>query len=275
MPGSILAGFPEPAYISGLLGLAWGVYRLDFRTRALGYGKAYAGWLRIRFDGCLAAADRFCRLPASIGLFCRPQQDRVVFAVGISAHDSDALCLWTLEFPCLLQVLIDTWGNIGGYTGPLVLVMALIGVMRKSADRGLRLLLLIWVLLCWARTFGVQPFTAIIDHLPLLSRAVFCRYAGASWILALTILAAYGLDEFRGAAPRRRGVFAIVMVLLLVCVAVAWPQRAFWGWSQGKLLVMFAFLGAAVFWALAGLAALGLAWRISHLERRRTIHRSA
>ena len=25
---SILAGFPEPAYISGLLALAWGIYRL-------------------------------------------------------------------------------------------------------------------------------------------------------------------------------------------------------------------------------------------------------
>ena len=32
---------------------------------------------------------------------------------------------------------------------------------------------------------------------------------------------------------------------------------------------MFAFLGAAVFWALAGLAALALAWRISRPETRR------
>ena len=149
--------------------------------------------------------------------------------------------------------------------------MALAGVMRKSADRGLKVLLLIWVLLCWARNFGVQPITAIIDHLPLLDRAIFFRYAGASWILALTILAAYGLDEFRDATPRRRNGFAIVMILLLVCVALAWPQRAFWGWSHGKALVMFAFLGAALFWALAGLTALWLAWRISHQERRRTI----
>ena len=61
------------------------------------------------------------------------------------------------------------------------------------------------------RNFGVQPITAIIDHLPLLDRAIFFRYAGASWILALTILAAYGLDEFRDATPRRRNVFAIVV----------------------------------------------------------------
>ena len=141
--------------------------------------------------------------------------------------------------------------------------MALVGVTRKSADRGLRLLLLIWVLLCWARNFGVQPITVIIDHLPLLNRAIFFRYVGASWILALTILAAYGLDEFLHTTPRRRNGFAIVMILLLVCVALAWPQRAFWGWSHGKAMVMFVFLGAALFWAFAGLTALGLAWRIS------------
>ena len=267
----ILAGFPEPAYISGLLGLAWGIYRLAsaperwvMARRTLGgfaFGLMVASPLLIAFADYLLQSDSFAvhnktgwSLPwASVPMTVMP------YVYG------------PLNFPLSSQVLIDTWGNIGGYTGPLVLVMALTGVMRKSADRGLRLLLFIWVLLCWARTFGVQPFTAFIDHLPLLSQAVFCRYAGASWILALTILAAYGLDEFRGTAPRRRGVFAFVMVLLLVCVAVAWPQRAFWGWSQGKLLVMFAFLGASVFWALAGLAALGLAWRIPHLEKRRTI----
>ncbi len=134
-----------------------------------------------------------------------------------------------LNFTLSSKVLIDTWGSIGGYIGPLVLAMALAGVMRKSADRGLKLLPLIWVLLCWARTFGLQPITAIIDHLPLLKRAFFFRYANASWIMALTVLAAYGLDEFRSATPRRRYGFAIVTVLLLVCVALAWPQRTFWG----------------------------------------------
>ena len=61
--------------------------------------------------------------------------------------------------------------------------MALAAVLRKSADRGLKLLLLAWVLLCWARNFGLQPITAIIDHLPLLNRAIFFRYSGASWII--------------------------------------------------------------------------------------------
>jgi hypothetical protein len=268
---SILAGFPEPAYISGLLALAWGIYRLAsaperwvMARRALGgfaLGLLVATPLLIAFVDYLLQSDSF------------------------GAHDNGGASLPWISLPATLmpyiygplnftlssQVLVDTWGSIGGYTEPLVLVMALAGFMRKSADRGLRLLLLVWVLLCWARTFGVQPITVIIDHLPLLKRAIFFRYASASWIMALTILAAYGLDGFRAAMPRRRSGFAIVLALLLVCVAIAWPQRTFWGWSHGKALVMLGFLGAAFFWALAGLTALGLAWRISHPERRRTI----
>jgi hypothetical protein len=261
---SILAGFPEPAYISGLLALAWGLYRLTsaparwvFAKRALGgfaLGLLVTAPLLIAFADYLLQSDSF------------------------DVHKKSGMSMPWASLPETLipyiygplNVLVDTWGSFGGYTEALVLVMALVGVMRKSADRGLKLLLLIWVLLCWARNFGVQPITAIIDHLPLLNRVIFFRYVGASWILALTILAAYGLDEFRAIAPRRRNAFAIVMILLLVCVPLAWPQRAFWGWSHGKALVMFAFLGAALLWAFAGLTALGLAWRISHPETRRT-----
>jgi len=262
---SILAGFPEAAYISGLLALAWGLYRLAstparwvFARRALGgfaLGLLVATPLLIAFVDYLLQSDSF------------------------EVHKKSGMSMPWASLPPIvmpyvygpMNVLIGTWGSFGGYTEALVLVMAMAGLMRKSADRGLKLLLLIWVLLCWARNFGVQPITAIINHLPLLDRALFFRYAGASWILALTILAAYGLDEFRGTAPRRRNCFAMVMILLLVCVALAWPQRAFWGWSHGKALVMFAFLGAALFWVLAGLTALALAWRISRPERRRTI----
>jgi hypothetical protein len=260
---SILAGFPEPAYISGLLALAWGLYRLTseparwvFARRALGgfaLGLLVTAPLLIAFVDYLLQSDSF------------------------EVHTKGGMSMpWASLAPMVIpyvygpmNVLVDTWGSFGGYTQALVLVMALVGIMRKSADRGLKLLLLIWILLCWARNFGVQPVTAIIDHLPLLNRAIFFRYGGASWIMALTILAAYGLEEFRGARPRRRNSFAVVIILLLVCVALAWPQRAYWGWSHGKALVMFAVLGASLFWVFAGLAALGLAWRISHPETRR------
>ena len=260
---SILAGFPEPAYISGLLALAWGLYRLTseparwvFARRALGgfaLGLLVTAPLLIAFVDYLLQSDSF-----------------EVHTKGGMSMPWASLSVMVIPYVYgPMNVLVDTWGSFGGYTEALVLVMALVAVMRKSADRGLKLLLLLWVLLCWARNFGVQPVTVVINHLPLLNRALFFRYAGASWIMALIILAAYGLDEFRGATPRRRNSLAVVMILLLVCVALAWPQRAYWGWSHGKALVMFAFLGAALFWVLAGLAAAALAWRISRPETRR------
>ncbi len=259
---SILAGFPEPAYISGLLALAWGLYRLASAPARWVYARRALGGFAL---GLLVTA------PLLIAFV-----DYLLQSDSFEVHTKAGMTMpWSWLPPMVMPYVygpmnvIGAWGGFGGYTEALVLVMALAGVMRKSADRGLKLLLLTWVLLCWARNFGVQPITVIIDHLPLLSRAIFFRYAGASWIMALAILAAYGLDEFRGATPRRRNSFAMVMILLLVCVALAWPQRAYWGWSHGKALVMFAFLGAAFFWALAGLAALALAWRISRPETRR------
>jgi len=259
---SILAGFPEPAYISGLLALAWGLYRLASAPARWVYARRALGGFAL---GLLVTA------PLLIAFV-----DFLLQSDSFEVHTKGGLTMpWSWLPPMVMPYVygplnvIGAWGGFGGYTEALVLVMALAGVMRKSADRGLKLLLLTWVLLCWARNFGLQPITVIIDHLPLLSRAIFFRYAGASWIMALAILAAYGLDEFRGATPRRRNSFAMVMILLPVCVALAWPQRAYWGWSHGKALVMFAFLGAALFWALAGLAALALAWRISRPETRR------
>lgn len=267
---SLLAGFPEPAYIGGLLALAWGLYRLAsaparwvMARRALGglcLGLLVAAPLLIAFVDYLLQSDSFAvhkvggvslpwaALPATV----------MPYVYG------------PLNFLLSSDVLVNLWGRIGGYTGAMVLVMAVAGITRTPADRGLKLLLLTWVILCWARTFGVQPFTAIINHLPLLSHNQFYRYADASWILALIILAAYGLDEFRNTTPRRRYAFAAVLILLFVCIAIAWPLRAAWGWSHGKALVMFACLALAVFWELAGLAALALAWRIPHGERRRT-----
>ena len=268
---SVLAGFPEPPYISGLLALAWGIYRLT---------SAPARWIVVRrvlggFGLGLLVASPL--LIAFVDYLFQSDSFEVHKAGGVSLPWASLPAMLMpyvygpLNFFLSSDTLIGIWGSIGGYTGALVLVVALVGVTSKSPDRGLRVLLLTWVLLCWARTFGVQPITAIMNHLPLLNRANFFRFSNTSWILALIILAAYGLDEFCAITPRRRNVFAIVIVLLLICVALAWPQRTFWGWSHSKAIVMFALLGGGFLWALVGLVALWLAWRIVRQERRRTI----
>jgi hypothetical protein len=133
------------------------------------------------------------------------------------------------------------------------------------------LLLLAWILLAWAKTFGVQPLTGLMNHIPLMRQANFFRYAPPSWSLALIILAAFGLDDFRNNTPGRRSAFGITIGLLVIAIALAWPQRAFWERPRAFVPLMFLLLGLSLAWALAGLLAAALSWKLLHGERRRIV----
>ena len=266
---SILAGFPEPAYISGLLVIAWGLYRLASEPERWTMARrTLAGWalgmlvaapLLIAFVDYVRQSDSFAihnlgerSLPwAAFSAILMPY---VYGSLGTSLH----------SLP-----LSHIWDNIGGYTSLLVILMAVVGLTSRSARRGLKFLLLAWILLAWAKTFGVQPVTAVMNHLPLIRQANFFRYAPPSWSLALIILAAFGLDDFRKYTPGWREAFGIVMSLLAVGIALAWPQRAFWERPQTLTPIMFLLLGLSLAWALAGLFAAGLSWKLLHGEKRR------
>jgi len=266
---SILAGFPEPAYISGLLVLAWGLYRLVSEPERWTMARrAIAGWalgmlvaapLLIAFVDYLRQSDSFGihnlgekSLPWAA--FSATLMPYVYGSLGTSLHS---------------MPLSYIWDNIGGYTSTLVIVMAVVGLTGQSAHRGLKFLLLGWILLAWAKTFGVQPVTSLMNHLPLLRQANFFRYAPPSLDLALIILAAFGLDEFRNNTPVRRWAFGITLVLLTMGIALAWPRRTFWERPQALAPIMFLLLCLALAWALAGLLAVGLSWKLLHGEQRR------
>ncbi len=266
---SILAGFPEPAYINGLLVLAWGLYRLAIEPERWTMARrAIAGWtlgmlvaapLLIAFVDYVRQSDSFAihnlgekSLPWAA--FSATLMPYVYGSLGTSLH----------SLP-----LSHIWDNIGGYTSSLVILMAVVGLTSSSAHRGLKFLLLAWILLAWAKTFGVQPVTAVMNHLPLIRQANFFRYAPASWSLSLIILAALGLDDFRDNAPSRRRAFGIAMGLLTIGIVLAWPQRAFWERPPALTPVMFLLLGLSSTWALAGLLAAGLSWKRLQGEKRR------
>jgi len=266
---SILAGFPEPAYISGLMALAWGVYRLasapsrwTMARRLIGgwlLGLMIAAPLLISFVDYLRQSDSFSLHKTGGAWLSWPAlaSTFLPYAYGPVAFNFNS------------KVLDGVWGSIGGYTGLLIIIMAVVGLSSRVGPRGLKIVLVSWIVLCGGRTFGVQPFTALVSHLPLLNRAAFYRYAPPSWILALIILAAFGLDAFSKGRPSRRIPFGVASVLLLICVALAWPMHTFWTWTHGQALVMSAFLGLSLAWALFGLIAMAALWRIPQNEKRR------
>lgn len=258
---SILAGFPETAYISSLPVLAWGVYRLSSasdpwamsRRAIIGLvlGMLVTAPLLIAFVDYVRQSDSFGIHNAGETFL-----PGAAFSATLMPYSYGSLGTTLSSIP-----LSNIWATIGGYTSPLILVLAVVGVTGKSAHRGLKFLLLGWILLAGCKTFGVRPVMALMNHIPLMRQANFLRYAPPSWELAIIILAAFGLDEFRNRIPRQRGPFGIVTALLAVGVVLAWPQRVFWDRPQALIPLAFIFLALSATWALSGLLVARFFWK--------------
>ena len=258
---SILAGFPETAYISALLVLAWGLYRLVSEPKRWTMARrAIAGFvlgLLVATPLLIAFVD-YMRQSGSFGIHNGGEKSLpwAAFSATLMPYVYGSLGTSLHSLP-----LSQIWFAIGGYTDILIILMALVGLSSRSAHRGLKFILLAWILLAWAKTFGVPPVMGLINHLPLMKQTNFFRYAPPSWELAMIILAAFGLDDFMNRTPGWRKPFGVAIGLLAIGIALAWPQRAFW--ERPKALVPFGFLllGLSVAWALTGLFAAGLSWK--------------
>ncbi|MBV8672491.1 MAG: hypothetical protein JOZ33_03570 [Acidobacteriaceae bacterium] len=265
---TILAGFPEPAYISALLVLAWWIHRIvTTPDHWMVARRCLCGWivgifiaspLLISFVDYIAQSDSlklhkigggalpWAAVPATIMPY-------VYGPLGSSFHS---------------KLIQGIWDGIGGYTTTLILLFAAAGVVGKAGERGLKAILAAWVFFALAKTYGVQPIAALINHLPLFREAAFYRYAPSSWELALAILAAFGMESLRKGALKIRWPFGVAIVLLLAGIVLAWPTHSYFGQPRNQLPIMGFFLGIAAGWSLITLAVVAIAWTRLHGERR-------
>jgi hypothetical protein len=267
--GSLLAGFPEAAYINGLLALAWALYRFFGERRRW----RFAG--RVMYGGLLGL---LLAAPLLVAFF-----DYLLTTNSLTSHTFGKAflpiqALSNLYLPYVYgpifhtagsKVLGDVWGNVGGYAGILLVFIACVGAMAGGRERGLRWLLLGWVLLAWAKSFGFTPVMEIMNHIPLLREAAFYRYAPPSWEMALAILAAMALNDLHRSLPRVLWPLAWTLGTLALAVFLAWPWRASWVWPAGQIEKMGMLMGVAILWALMGLGLVLLAWFVLREERRR------
>ncbi len=268
---SILAGFPEPAYISGLLALAWGVYRLAgeqdrwgmARRAAIGFvlGLLVAAPLLIAFADYLQRSDSFS-----------------VHLLGEAALPIESFAQTMMPYvygpmPSIFhsQPMTGIWGSTGGYAGSMLVLMALVGLCRRSTHGRLRILVACWVGIAWAKSLGVQPIRGIMNFIPLLRRAAFFRYADPSWIFALVVLAAFGLDELSSLPPRRRYPFGIALAMLGLAVGAAWPTHAFWQRPTSLRPLMFLLIGLSLAWVVVEFVLTSLLWTRLQLGTRRIL----
>ncbi|MHB1641204.1 MAG: YfhO family protein [Acidithiobacillus sp.] len=267
--GSLLAGFPEAAYINGLLALAWALYRFFLEQRRWQFAKqvVYGGILGLLTSAPLlvAFADY---LPTTHALTSHAFGD-----VFLPVQALSNIFLPYIYGPIFYMqgnnIPSGIWGGIGGYAGVLVFLFAVMGAVSGKKERGLRWLLFCWIVIAWAKTFGFIPVVEVINHFPFMRDAAFFRYSPPSWEMALVILAAMSLNDIKQPGIRIKWAFYITIVFLCLAIYLSWPWGKAWLWTHSQTLRMVVLLCVAAVWAIGGLLLILFLWHCIKSERRR------
>jgi hypothetical protein len=227
---SFYAGFPEIAYIDGMLAACWFAWRAaGLRGGALrafaGKGTAGTGAAVLLSAPLLVPFTEYLGHGALGG-----HVDGVVGRVHLTTPALSQLLLPYVYGPIFAfgdarLTLTGIWFDVGGFLSTSLLFFGLLGLLGPGR-RGLKLVLLGWIVLALARIYREPPLLGeVLGVLPGMSRIAFFRYAFPSVELALVVLAALGLDGVARAAPARRRVALASGVSLALVVAAALDAR--------------------------------------------------
>jgi hypothetical protein len=227
--GSLYAGFPETAYIDGLLALLWAVCRL----RGLSARACRSALLQAAGGGIVGL---LLAAPAVWPLLEYLTHANVGGHNGFLGDDSLPFAAFPMfVLPYLYGPLFafstsdpgdmlssQMWGKIGGYAGVAVLVLAVVGLVHNRRAPELRYALAGWFIICLLKTAQVPIVAQAMNLVPGLRTVAFYRYSEASWSFAALVLAVLALDQWRrdGQAARARALTAAITGVLLVLFAV-------------------------------------------------------
>lgn len=266
---SLYAGFPETAYVDGLLAGAWSLLRVlepDSAGRRLAVlGRIAAGGvlglllaapillafgeymhsstmgLRTIGFGAFAYPPRFTALPFFPHVFGLPS--------GLWVEDR-------------AHALANVFDLNGGWLGLAVAFLATLAALTPGRRRGLRWLLAGWIVVSFLKTLAVPGMTALVNLIPGAALIPWFRYGPPAWEMAAAVLAAMAIDDWRRAtAPAPwRAVLAGVLVLAAAGAALAAGGPVFRSLLQSIPQYGW-YLGASVAGGLAALAAVAFVWR--------------
>ena len=198
---SIYAGFPETAYLDGLVIAVWALVRLSgldhhqirrYLAIVLGAGlvgflivapvlTAFVDYLPHVFTGGHGGAFAHGAVPRpGIATLMFPYLFGPIF--GFTSAPAGGL------------VLNRFWSNVGGYLTVATVLLALVGLQGRY-HRLLRFCLAGVAVLCIGRTFGVSPFVTVFNALPGMSSVAAYRYSYPAFEFCLIVLAAFGLES--------------------------------------------------------------------------------
>jgi hypothetical protein len=266
LAGSFLAGYPETFLIDALFVGVWALVRTIGPGRS--HVRAVAGKLALA-----AGASTALALPLVVAFL-----DYLRFA-DTGGHDSGSYARVTLPARTLAQLLlpysagpidafraqgaVDTlsafWGSVGGYLDVTLVAAALVGAIGRR-NRILRLVLVAWVAVCLARTYGFSPAVDVLADIPGIRLTAFYRYADPTWELAVVVLAALGLDDIARHRTRLRVLVVAAVAVGAGAAVAAWTAyrdlTAAYGPTGSVLVHRHRFATGSLAFALGALALL-------------------
>jgi len=232
---SLYAGFPETAYLNGLLAFLWAGYRLSTDPHGARVGfisRLAAGgviglllaspllWSFVHYLPLSELAERLSVAQNTIGQ--RPPG----FALYLFPYLFGPIAAFSGNDPS--GTLDWVWSRAGGYLGLTVFLVALSALVAGSRERELRWLLAIWIAIALAETAAMPGIEKIFQMIPLMDHIMFSRYAVSSWILAAVILASFAIDDrLRENIPGNRTQWAVALfcaTAAVVAIIAAWPM---------------------------------------------------
>lgn len=218
---SIYAGFPEVAYLDGLLVAVWTAVRFgqsmrdrpfDFARRvATGVvvGLALAGPILVAFGDFVLNADLGNHAGAFAHAALSPQTYLPQLVLPYIFGNVDGFSTPSLDL---------LWANVGGYLGALTLFWIVLAMFGSRA-RAIRLTMLLWIAVCLAKTFDVGLVSDVLNRVPLIANTAFYRYSPPSWELASAVLVSLTVDDIqRQLVSRVRIVVGAVVTIGVVAI---------------------------------------------------------
>ncbi len=216
---AVYAGFPEVAYINTLMAVFWVAWRCGCLGR-----RASRPFLTKVALGTLAGTLLAAPMLVAMGTYLTHADLGVHTGTHLGSLHLGPSALPQLLMPYVYgQVNADPhteiWLRVGGYLSVALLLFAALGLLGHGR-RGLKLVLVGWALLVFARIYGVPLLGQVLGVLPGVARIQFYRYGTAALELPVILLAALGLDDLaRVPAHRRRVVWGAVGAVALIGVA--------------------------------------------------------
>ncbi len=233
---SIYSGFPEAAYLDGLLAGLWFLVRV-FQLRHT-YWKIFT--YKVVFG---LIVGLLLSTPILVAFIDYLQFANVGTHTGALSHYSLPLTsLSALIMPYIYGpifqftsydhsgALIQFWDNVGGYLSISAVFLAIISIFsHKRKNRAIIIMLSLFSLIVIGRIYGFPGLSTIFNIIPGMREVAVYRYVNPTIELAIIILAMFGLDSIlsykKNERPSSKNILSaglITLGIVIILIPLAW-----------------------------------------------------